>query len=313
MQAHGDPVSPVRAVAAGAVGASVGFSAGCRSRRATPATARPPSRGRRPATRRPTCSSSPASSRTSSTCGSSRGWPASSSASWASAGCSNMDRRGCGLSDPRHEALSLEDEARDVLAVLDAAGSERAVLMGYTTGGPLAITTAALRARARAGARPLRLDGARRGRRRRRLDLRRGRAPRDVGAARRGVGHRRQPRAARAVARRRPADEGVDGAHGAPVLEPGRAACGSWATSATTTSAHLLGELRVPTLILHRTGDRLIDVRHSRYLAERIPARATSSSRASTTSRARSTARTCSARSRSSSPAGARAPSRASC
>ena len=42
-----------------------------------------------------------------------------------------------------YEALSLEDEARDVLAVLDAAGSERAVLMGYTTGGPLAITTAA--------------------------------------------------------------------------------------------------------------------------------------------------------------------------
>ena len=33
----------------------------------------------------------------------------------------------------------------------------------------------------------------------------------------------------------------------------------------------LLGELRVPTLILHRTGDRLIDVRHSRYLAARIP------------------------------------------
>jgi class 3 adenylate cyclase len=32
-----------------------------------------------------------------------------------------------------------------------------------------------------------------------------------------------------------------------------------------------LGELRVPTLILHRMGDRLIDVRHSRYMAERIP------------------------------------------
>ena len=55
-----------------------------------------------------------------------------------------MDRRGCGLSDPRRETVSLEDEARDVLAVLDAAGSERAVLMGYTTGGLLAITTAAL-------------------------------------------------------------------------------------------------------------------------------------------------------------------------
>src|SRR5262245_23114901 len=55
-----------------------------------------------------------------------------------------MDRRGCGLSDPRTEALDLEEEANDVLAVLDAAGSERTVLMGYTTGGPLAITTAAL-------------------------------------------------------------------------------------------------------------------------------------------------------------------------
>ena len=55
-----------------------------------------------------------------------------------------MDRRGCGLSDPRTGTLSLDDEARDVLAVLDAAGSERAVLMGYTTGGLLAIATAAL-------------------------------------------------------------------------------------------------------------------------------------------------------------------------
>jgi len=32
-----------------------------------------------------------------------------------------------------------------------------------------------------------------------------------------------------------------------------------------------LPELRVPTLVLHRSGDRMIDVRHSRYLAEHIP------------------------------------------
>src|ERR1700754_4180550 len=32
-----------------------------------------------------------------------------------------------------------------------------------------------------------------------------------------------------------------------------------------------LSELRVPTLILHRMGDRLVDVRHSRYMAEHIP------------------------------------------
>jgi len=55
-----------------------------------------------------------------------------------------MDRRGCGLSDPRPPGLELDEEARDVLAVLDAAGSERAVLMGYTSGGAIAVRTATL-------------------------------------------------------------------------------------------------------------------------------------------------------------------------
>jgi class 3 adenylate cyclase len=34
---------------------------------------------------------------------------------------------------------------------------------------------------------------------------------------------------------------------------------------------HRLGTLRVPTLVMHRRGDRLIDPRHSAYLAEHIP------------------------------------------
>jgi class 3 adenylate cyclase len=33
----------------------------------------------------------------------------------------------------------------------------------------------------------------------------------------------------------------------------------------------LLGSIRVPTLLLHRTGDRWVDVHTSRYMAERIP------------------------------------------
>jgi class 3 adenylate cyclase len=33
----------------------------------------------------------------------------------------------------------------------------------------------------------------------------------------------------------------------------------------------LLGSIRVPTLLLHRSGDRFVDVRTSRYMAERIP------------------------------------------
>jgi class 3 adenylate cyclase len=34
---------------------------------------------------------------------------------------------------------------------------------------------------------------------------------------------------------------------------------------------HVLSTIRVPTLILHRTGDRMADVKASRYMAERIP------------------------------------------
>src|SRR4029450_6585943 len=33
----------------------------------------------------------------------------------------------------------------------------------------------------------------------------------------------------------------------------------------------LLGSVRVPTLVLHRTGDRLADVHASRYMAQRLP------------------------------------------
>jgi pimeloyl-ACP methyl ester carboxylesterase len=34
---------------------------------------------------------------------------------------------------------------------------------------------------------------------------------------------------------------------------------------------HVLSATRVPTLILHRTADQVIDVEHARYLAQRIP------------------------------------------
>ena len=34
---------------------------------------------------------------------------------------------------------------------------------------------------------------------------------------------------------------------------------------------HILPATRVPTLILHRTAERVIDVEHARYMAQRIP------------------------------------------
>src|ERR1700684_1772707 len=54
-----------------------------------------------------------------------------------------FDRRGSGLSDSVGEPYSLEQEARDALAVLDAAGSERAALLTYGLGGPVGALLAA--------------------------------------------------------------------------------------------------------------------------------------------------------------------------
>ena len=55
----------------------------------------------------------------------------------------NFDRRGSGLSDPVAGAPTLEERMDDVRAVMDAAGSERAVLMGISEGVPMSILFAA--------------------------------------------------------------------------------------------------------------------------------------------------------------------------
>jgi class 3 adenylate cyclase/alpha-beta hydrolase superfamily lysophospholipase len=181
-----------------------------------------------------------------------------------------MDRRGCGLSDSRTEALELDDEVADVLAVLDAAGSERAVLMGYTTGGLLAITAAA-RAPERVQALVLYASMAR------------AVADDEIDWT--------LDEAERRALWARLADAWGTGMN-LEQIAPSRKddpRMRAWMARMERLSSspgellrlmdyvgghnvsHLLGELRVPTLILHRTGDRLIDVRHSRYLAERIP------------------------------------------
>jgi class 3 adenylate cyclase len=55
----------------------------------------------------------------------------------------NFDRRGSGLSDPVAEAPTLEERMDDVRAVMDAAGSERAALLGISEGVPMSILLAA--------------------------------------------------------------------------------------------------------------------------------------------------------------------------
>lgn len=54
-----------------------------------------------------------------------------------------FDKRGTGLSDPVLEWPPLEERVEDLLAVMDAAGSERAVLFGVSEGAPLCALAAA--------------------------------------------------------------------------------------------------------------------------------------------------------------------------
>ena len=54
-----------------------------------------------------------------------------------------FDKRGTGLSDPVTEAPTLEQRIDDVRAVMDAAGSERAALFGISEGGPMSVMFAA--------------------------------------------------------------------------------------------------------------------------------------------------------------------------
>jgi len=53
------------------------------------------------------------------------------------------DKRGTGLSDPVAAVPTLEERVDDLGVVLDAAGSARAVVLGYSEGGPTAIGFAA--------------------------------------------------------------------------------------------------------------------------------------------------------------------------
>jgi pimeloyl-ACP methyl ester carboxylesterase len=54
-----------------------------------------------------------------------------------------FDKRGTGLSDPIDEAATLEIRMDDLRAVMDAAGSERAAICGYSEGGSVAALFAA--------------------------------------------------------------------------------------------------------------------------------------------------------------------------
>jgi pimeloyl-ACP methyl ester carboxylesterase/DNA-binding CsgD family transcriptional regulator/class 3 adenylate cyclase len=184
-----------------------------------------------------------------------------------------FDTRGTGLSDPvpATKFPSLEERTDDLLAVLAAAGSTKAVLFGAAIGGKLAALFAANQ--------PERVS-----------------ALVTFGSSARGTWAPDYPWA--------PSPEEfeqhlvqVQQHWGGPVMVEAYASslahdpafCRWWAEclrsaaspatavaaerlSAETDIRHVLPHIQAPTLVLHRAGDRLVDVAAGRYLAERIPA-----------------------------------------
>jgi class 3 adenylate cyclase len=174
------------------------------------------------------------------------------------------------MSDPLPGPLELEDELEDLTAVLDAAGSERAALFAYTTSGPMATLYSIVHPE-RVGALVLyatmvvavadeEVDWT--------LTAEERQANADELLSRWGEGSNIEVIAPSAAG-----DEHLRAWFARLerlAASPGQMR-GIFARAAQWDVRRRLGEVRVPTLVLHRTDDKFIDVRHSRYLAERIP------------------------------------------
>ena len=183
-----------------------------------------------------------------------------------------FDRRGGGLSDRVLGEYSLEQDAEDALAVLDAAGSERTALLTYSLGGPVGVMLAAEHPD-RVGALIMYASVARTSwapdydwalRSEERIE-----------AAERGVAIWGEPdNPAIALFAPSMADDPALGAWFARLqrlaASPGEARAMARAAVDLDVRQHL-PRISVPTLIMHRRGELIWDLRHSRYLAEHIP------------------------------------------
>jgi pimeloyl-ACP methyl ester carboxylesterase len=183
-----------------------------------------------------------------------------------------FDKRGTGLSDrvPPHELPSLEQRMDDVRAVMDATGSKKAALLGVSEGGPMSMLFATTYPE-RVSALILYGTYAKRVR-----DSDYPWAPtlddfhKFLDATEREWGGPAQLEAwAPSVA----SDDRFR-RWWAQYLRLGASPGAARAVLEMTLEIDVrdvLSAIRVPTLILHRTGDRRIDVGGSRYMAERIP------------------------------------------
>jgi len=181
-----------------------------------------------------------------------------------------FDKRGTGLSDPVTHLPTLEQRMDDVRAVLDAVGSRHAVLLGVSEGGPMCSLFAATH--------PAQTDA---------LIM--------IGTYARRLRAPDYPWAPTRAQREAFFKEIVDNwgravglAERAPSMANDPAFRDWWASflrmgaspaaaialtrmNAEIDVRHILPTIRVPTLVLHRTGDRCLLVQEGRYVASLIP------------------------------------------
>ena len=179
-----------------------------------------------------------------------------------------LDKRGTGLSDRPGGLPDLESRMDDVRAVMDGAGSDRAALFGYSEGGPMSVLFAATYPERTAA---LVLYGT-------------------YAKRLRSDDYPWAPTWEERVEAARWFEEtwGEEADLGAMAPSADAAMQRWWATRARAAASpgaardlilmnsqidvrEILPTIRVPTLVLHRTGDRDARVEEGRYIAERIP------------------------------------------
>jgi class 3 adenylate cyclase len=182
-----------------------------------------------------------------------------------------FDSRGTGLSERVLETYTIEQEARDAIAVLDAAGSERAALITYAQGGLVGALLAAEHPE-RIGALIMYASVARTS------------WAADYHWAM--ASEEREALSERNIATWGEADSDAMAAWAPSMVDD--PALATWFARMQRLAAspgeariiskamvdldvrHVLPEIRVPTLVMHRPNEQVWDVRHSRYLAENI-------------------------------------------
>jgi pimeloyl-ACP methyl ester carboxylesterase len=183
-----------------------------------------------------------------------------------------FDKRGTGMSDRTSQIFTLEQRMEDVHAVMDAAGSERAALLGLSEGGPMSLLFAASYPQ-----------------RTRALVLYGSYAKRSWAADYPyGWKDDKWEAVLTNIERSWGTPQGVDLNMWAPSIandEKLAADATAYFRAGASPGAVLavmkmnreidvrdvLPSVRVPTLVVHRLGERTIDIAHARYMAERVP------------------------------------------